>query len=103
MNFDISVVGIGLAGEQRLDLPALRFGFQRLQKCDAFLLGRRVILGFAELDQSQRVLELALEARQRPEPLLKLGALAHYFLRGLSIVPEVRVFGFGVQLGEAAR
>ena len=37
------------------------------------------------------------------ELVLKLGALAHDLLRGLGIVPEVRVFGDGVQLGEAAR
>jgi hypothetical protein len=30
-----------------------------------------------------------------------MGALAHHLLRGLGVVPEIGVFGAGVQLGQA--
>ena len=39
----------------------------------------------------------------RAEPILELGALAHDFLRGFGIVPEIWILGLGVQFGEAAR
>ena len=37
------------------------------------------------------------------EPILESRALAHQFLRGVGVVPEIGVFGLGVQFGEAAR
>ena len=71
MDFEIGVVGVGLARQQRLELTALALGVERLQRRDALGLGRGVALGFAELDQGHRVLELALKSGERAEPVLE--------------------------------
>ena len=68
----IGVVAVGLAREQRLDLAALGLLSSALSCLDAFLLGVGVIFGFAELDQGQRVFEIALEAREAPRLILEL-------------------------------
>ena len=99
MDFDIGVVGVRLAREQRLELPPVALGLQRLQGRHALGLGRRVALGLAEFDQRRRVLEVALDLGERAQPLLEQRALAHQLLRGVGVVPEVRVFGFGVEFG----
>ena len=39
MHFDIGVIAVRLAGEQRLNLRFTRIGFQLLEEVDAFLLG----------------------------------------------------------------
>ena len=103
MDFDISVVAIGFARQQRLELAALAFGLQAFEKIDAFLFGRRIAFHFAEFDQRHRVVEIALDFGERADAVFQHGALAHEFLRGLGIVPEVGVFGFGVQFGKTAR
>ena len=100
MHFEIGVVAVGLAGEQRLQLQALGLREQRLQRRDAFLLGRLVAFRLAELDERHGVVELALELLLRAEPLLELAALAHDLLRGLGVVPEIGVFDARVQLAE---
>ena len=71
MDFDIAVVAVRLAREQRLELAALALGLQRLQGRHALGLGRRVALGLAELDQRRRVLEVALDLGERAQPLLE--------------------------------
>ena len=103
MDLDIGVVLIDLAGEQRLDLPALRLIPEASQLTDALGLGLGVGFRLAELDERDRILELGLETRERSKPFFELGALAHDFLRRLGIVPKVRIFGFGVEFREPAR
>ena len=103
MDFDIGVVGVGLARQQRLELAALALRLQRLQRARPSALGRRVALGLAEFDQRRRVVEVALNLGERAQPVLEHRALAHQLLRGFGIVPEVGVFGFGVEFGEPAR
>ena len=66
---------------------------------EAFVFGGRVAFGLAELDQGEGVVEVALDLGERAQPILQHVALAHQFLRGAGIVPEVGVFGFGVELG----
>ena len=70
---------------------------------EALVLGRGVALHLAELDQRDGVVEIALDLGERAEPVLQHRALAHQLLRGVGIVPEVRVFGLGVQFGETPR
>ena len=103
MNFEIGVVGVGLAGEQGFDLPSFALDLQRLELIDPLLLGRRVALAFAKLDERDGVVELAFELGERLQAILENRSLAHQLLRGVRIVPERRSFGFGVQFGEAAR
>ena len=103
MDFEVGVVGVRLARQQRLELAPLTLGFQRLQRRDALGLGRFVPLGFAEFDQRRRVLELALDLGERPQPVLERGALAHQLLGGLGVVPEGGVLGFRIEFGQTPR
>ncbi len=61
MDFDIGVVAVGLARQQRFELALLALGLQRAQRREPLLLGGVVALGLAEFDQRRPVLELALE------------------------------------------
>ena len=89
VNLDISVIGIGFAGQQRLDLTALGFHLQGFQLAEAFLLGRRVLFRLGKLDQRDRVQKFTFETIERAKPFLELGTLAHDFLRGLGVVPRL--------------
>ncbi len=103
VDFEIGVVGVRLARQQRLELAPLALGLERLQRRDALGLGRLVALGLAEFDQRRRVVELALDLRQRAEPVLQHRALAHELLGGFRVVPETGLFGFRVQFGQTPR
>jgi len=101
MNFDESVVGIRLARQQSLDLPALGLGFDGFQQVDALLRGGFVALHLAEFDKRDGVFQLALEFLERAEPVSSSVRSRISFWR-VGVVPEVRVFGLGVQFREAA-
>ena len=60
-----------------------------------------ILLGLAELDQHELIVELALDAADGGELVLERGALLHHALGARGVVPEVGVFGELVQLGEA--
>ena len=57
-----------------------------------------ILLGLAHLDQHLLVFELALESADGGELVLERGALLHHALGTLCVVPEIRVFGLGIQL-----
>ena len=57
----------------------------------------------AELDQDQRIVEFALETHEAGDSPLQTLALAHDLLGGLRIMPQLRVFGAPVELGEPLR
>ena len=97
----IGVVAVGLAREQRLHLLAPRLLGELAQAGLAFLDGGRVVLGFAQLDQGDGVVELALEPLVAGHRALERLALAHDLLRRLRVAPEVGVLGALVQLGQA--
>ena len=99
MDFEIGVVGVGFARQQRLELAPFPLGFQRLQRRDPLGFGRRIAFHLAELDQRPRVVELAIDLGERPQPVLEHRALAHDLLRRLGVVPETWVFRPGVELG----
>ena len=61
----IGVVGVRLAGQQRLELTPLALGLERLQRRKTLALGRLVTLGLAEFDERHRVVEFALNRRER--------------------------------------
>ncbi len=102
MDLEIGVVRIGLAGEQALDLAARGLGLDPADGGLAFPDARRVALGLAELDQRHGILEVLLEAPDSAGLVLERVPLAHDLLRRLGVVPEVRVLGLSVQLGEAS-
>ena len=91
MDFDIGVVLVDLAGKQRLDLPALDVPASALELGNAFLLGFGIVLGLGQFNKRHRVIEIGVELRDGAKPVLKLGALAHDFLRGFGVVPEIRI------------
>ena len=62
---------------------------------------RIVALGLAEPDQLDRVFNLALDAAVALNRPFEAGALAQDLLRLGRVVPELRIFRLGVQLGEA--
>ena len=84
-------------------MPAVAFGLQGAQRVEPLGLGRRIALGLAEFDEGDGVVEIAVDLVDAAEPVFQHRALAHHLLRGFGIVPEIGVFGFGVQFGEAAR
>ena len=61
---------------------------------------RLVVLGLAELDQRDLIVELLLDAGERGELVVERGALLHQPAGALRIVPEIGVFGLLVQLGK---
>ena len=83
MDFEIAVVGVGLAREQRFELAPRHLGLQRLER--GFGLGDDllVLFGLAELDHGELVVELALDAADGVELVLERGALLHHALRAL--------------------
>src|SRR6056297_3366393 len=102
MDLDERVVGIRLAGEQRLDLGALRFAFQAAQRALTFGDSVGITLGIAEFDQGNGVLEFLFETLDRLDLVFQRSAFAHEFLRGIRIIPEIGILGQGVQFGETA-
>ena len=102
MDFEVGVVAVRLAFEQGVDLAAIGFRQQHLQRREAFAFRIGVVLAFAQFDQRDRVIEIAIELRKRSETVLKLVAFAHDFLRGVGIGPERRVLDARIQFREAA-
>ena len=101
VDLDVGVVAVGLAREQRLDLLAAGLGGELAQRGLAFADGGLVLLGFAQLDQRDGVVEVALELAVGVDRALQRLALAHDLLRRLRVAPELGVLGALVQLGQA--
>ena len=60
----------------------------------------RLAFGFAECNQFERFVDLALDAPVAGDRLVEPGALAQQLLRGGRVIPQPRVFGLGVQLSQ---
>ena len=73
---------------------------RRLSAASASAITLRILLGLAELDHGELVVEIALDLADRAEPVLERVALLHGALRFGAVVPEIGVFGLLVQLGE---
>jgi hypothetical protein len=102
MNFEIAVVGIGLARQQSLELAALDLALEIAKRRFGLSDNLRVILGLAQLDHGQLIVDVAADAFKRRELIVERVALAHQFLRTRRIVPEGGIFRFQIQLGKAA-
>ena len=103
MNLEIGIEAVGFAGQQRFEFAARDFLLQALQRGLGFANHAGIVLGFAEFDHADIVLELALDLADAAERILQRGPLLHQLLRLLGIVPEIGVFGELVQLGEPRR
>jgi hypothetical protein len=102
MHFEIAVVGVGLPGQQALQLApgSLRAEFfeRRLGLGDDASIG----LGFAQLDQLERVGDLSLDPPVGGNRLVEPGALAQQLLGRGRVIPQARIFDLCVQFGEMA-
>jgi len=102
MDFEIAIIGIGLAREQALELALGNLDPQLLEIGLGFGNDALVALGIAELDEAELIVELALDPAVAVDGVVQLVALAQRRLRGFRLVPELRVLGLGVQLREPA-
>ena len=102
IHLEIGVVAVGLAGQQALDLAALRVLRDAAEGGHAVGDHGRVALGLGHGDQLDRVGELVLEGGEPVDLARQAIALAHHLLRGVAVVPELRILGAGVQLCEAS-
>ena len=102
MDLEIAVIGIGFAREQALELALSDLDAQLLEIGLGLGDDALIALGVAELDEAELVVELALDPAVAVDRVIELVALAQRRLRGLGLVPELRVLGLGVQLLEPA-
>jgi hypothetical protein len=102
MDLEIAIIGVGLAREQAFELAPGRLGAQPLQSRLGFGDDPSFALGFAELEQLERLVDLTLDAAVATDRLVEPGPLTQQLLRTLGIVPQVLILGLRVQLGETA-
>ena len=102
VHLEIAVVAVGLTGQQGEHLAAASLLGQSLERSFALVDGRLVLLGFAEFDQDDGVVEPPLQVVDAGERFLQPLLLAHEAARFLGIAPEVGVFRSAVQVGEAS-
>jgi hypothetical protein len=102
MDLEIAIVGVGLARKEALQLSASRLRAQQFERC--FGIGDHVgfALGLAQLDQVDRFCDLALDPLVAANRLVEPCALTEQLLRRGRIIPQARVLGLRVQLGEPA-
>ena len=100
MHFEIRVVGIGFAGEKSFEFAAPDIGLELAQRRFRFGNDVLVVLGLAELDHGQVVIELLLDAGNGGKLVLECSALLHEPTGAGRIVPEIGVFGLLVQFGK---
>ena len=87
--------------KQRLELAARHFGLELAQARLGFGDDLLIVLGLAELDQGDLVVEFLVDAGERRKLLVERGTLLHHPARTRRVVPEIGVFGLPVQLGKA--
>ena len=102
MHFEIAVVGVGLAGEEALKLAPRRFRAQLFEGRLGVGDDGRLALGLTHLDQLEGVGDLPLDTAVTADRLVEPGALAQQLLCRGGIIPQARILGLRVQLGETA-
>jgi hypothetical protein len=100
VDFQIAVVRVRLAGQQRFELAPGDFRFQLAQRIFSVADRLGVVFAFAEFDHHQLIAEFLIDAPKRAELILQRVALPHDALRARRVVPELGILGFFVQLGE---
>jgi hypothetical protein len=102
MDFEIAVISVGFTRQQALEFASGRLGAQLLQRRLGLGDDCGFALGLAKLDQLEGLFDLALDPPVAADRLVEAGALAQQFLRRCGVVPQLRIFGLRVQLGEAS-
>ena len=87
MDFKIAIVAVGLARQQAFELTPRRLGAQLFERGLGLGDDLRLALGFAERNQLERVVDLALDAPVAGDRLVEPGALSQQFLRRGRVVP----------------
>ncbi len=87
MHFEIAVVAVGLARQQAFDLAPLRLVVQLFELGFGLRDDIGVALGFAETDQLDRLVDLALDAAIAFDRPFEPGALAQHLLRFARVIP----------------
>jgi hypothetical protein len=102
MDLEIAVIRVSFARQQAFELASCRLGAQLLER--RFGLGDdcSFALGLAKLDQLEGLFDLALDPPIAADRLIEASALAKQRLRRCRIVPQLRILGLRVQLGEAS-
>ena len=98
MHLEEAVIGVGLARQQRLELAPRHLRPELSQRCLGLGHGVAVVLGLAELDHGELVVELLLDASDGAELILERGALLHHALGALLVVPEGGILRLPVEL-----
>jgi hypothetical protein len=97
----VAVVGIGLAGEKRLELLLACACLQGVEQALRLIQARRVFLAFRQLGQGNAVGELFLQLAVTAQSLFQMIALAHHPLGARTILPQSGILRLRVQLIEA--
>ena len=100
MDFEVGVHRVGFTRQQRRHLALTRFAGKLGQRRFAFRNRWRIGFGFAQFNERDGVVKSTLERIEGAKRLIEQRAFAHDFLRGLGIVPEVRILGARVQAVE---
>src|ERR1044072_3861926 len=98
VDLEIAVVRIRLPGQKRLELATRDLRPQGAQGIFRIANNTLILLSLAELDQTDIVFELALDAGDRGQLIVERRALLHQALRALIVVPEIGIFGETVQI-----
>lgn len=98
MDFEIGIVGVGLARQQGLDLAGLCFAAHRTDR--GFRLRHDTLVAFflTKLDQADIVFQRLGETLDRRDAILETLAFAHQLLRFQRFVPEACVLGANIEV-----
>ena len=101
IDLHVAIVGVGLTGQKAFDLAPVRLIGEGAQGFQAVGNHVGVALGLGELDQLHRVGDLGFQLQHGLDAVGEEGPLAHQLLGVGGVVPEGRVLGERVQLGQA--
>jgi hypothetical protein len=88
MNFEVGVIAVGFARQQRFDLLACDFGSELLERRLGLGDDIRIALLLAHLDELEIVGELGFEPLQSIYRIVEMLPLAHQLLRFLGVIPD---------------
>ena len=103
IDFEVAVIGVGLARQQAFEFELLGDRFQTRQHRLALGDGIGILFHIAQFDQGNGVIEFLLEAAAFADRFFEMVAFAHHGLRARGIVPEIGVLGERVQFVEPAQ
>ena len=97
MDFQIAVIAIGLAGQKRFQFGALHFALQGFQAFDGIVDNTLIVFHLSQLDQFERVGKFGFRFLDDRHCIVEPVTLAHQGLGLLTVIPEVRGFGHGIE------